>query len=507
MAWAGYQHLTERYSLPCIAPAVPAQVQPVTRILRDGDRFQVPQAVAPGPQASAVDHLLFALRYEGVDIAVVDALAHAGAISDAQVRDAVNAAPASAFGRKLGYLWELVTGRAIEGLQAARGAYVDLYDADLYFTGDAIVRNAKWRVRFNGLGSPAWCPTVRRTRALEDMLARDLFQEVTWFAEQARQSGMLERVLSWAYLAETTSSYEIEHEPASEDRAQAFVRALQEGHQAMPLDERYLTELQHTISTHPMQREDGYRRQQNWLSRGGRGALAVRYVPPAPGALASLMQDFCAAANQAAAARQPLIQSALNSFGFVYLHPFMDGNGRLSRFLFHHALCVAKVLPDGLILPVSAAMRRDEPGYLSALETFSRPARQLWRVTWIDGSDYAFEQRCRDSVYRYWDATAQAEFAVRMAAQAMDVHLVGEARFLSGFDRALAELDKRLELPSQTLHKLVLMCHDNGGVLSANRRRQFDGIVPPEYFDAVEEVVRESFAISPLRPGERSRDL
>ena len=172
MTWAGYRHLIERYGLPCIAPAVPAQAQPVTRILRDGDRFRVPQSVAPGPHASAVDHLLFALRYEGVDIAVVDALAHAGAISDAQVRDAVNAAPASAFGRKLGYLWELVTGRTIEGLQAARGTYVDLYDGDMYFTGDALVRSAKWRVRFNGLGSTAWCPTVRRSRALEEMLAR-----------------------------------------------------------------------------------------------------------------------------------------------------------------------------------------------------------------------------------------------------------------------------------------------------------------------------------------------
>lgn len=35
----------------------------------------------------------------------------------------------------------------------------------------------------------------------------------------------------------------------------------------------------------------------------------------------------------------PLVAAACVSFGFVLIHPFMDGNGRLSRFLFHHQLC------------------------------------------------------------------------------------------------------------------------------------------------------------------------
>ena len=38
------------------------------------------------------------------------------------------------------------------------------------------------------------------------------------------------------------------------------------------------------------------------------------------------------------------------SFGFVFIHPFMDGNGRLSRWLFHYSLCRSGRLKHGAIL-------------------------------------------------------------------------------------------------------------------------------------------------------------
>jgi len=33
-----------------------------------------------------------------------------------------------------------------------------------------------------------------------------------------------------------------------------------------------------------------------------------------------------------------LVRAAVVSFAFVFIHPFMNGNGRLSRFLIHHCL-------------------------------------------------------------------------------------------------------------------------------------------------------------------------
>lgn len=34
----------------------------------------------------------------------------------------------------------------------------------------------------------------------------------------------------------------------------------------------------------------------------------------------------------------PVLSAAMISFGFVFIHPFVDGNGRIHRYLIHHLL-------------------------------------------------------------------------------------------------------------------------------------------------------------------------
>jgi len=82
-------------------------------------------------------------------------------------------------------------------------------------------------------------------------------------------------------------------------------------------------------------------------------------------------------ANHSARQVDPLVAAAVVAFGFVFLHPFMDGNGRLSRFLIHQTLCHSGALQNGLLLPVSVAMKHEESGYLEALKGFSKPAREF----------------------------------------------------------------------------------------------------------------------------------
>ncbi len=40
----------------------------------------------------------------------------------------------------------------------------------------------------------------------------------------------------------------------------------------------------------------------------------------------------------------PIVSAAILAFGFVYIHPFEDGNGRLHRYLFHHVLALNRPL-------------------------------------------------------------------------------------------------------------------------------------------------------------------
>ncbi len=269
---------------------------------------------------------------------------------------------------------------------------------------------------FNGLGSLAYCPTVRRTPAIEAGMASDILGRADAFLGSLG-STMLDRALAWAYLHETEDSYAIEHETPSEEKARAFVQLLHQAHEGRLLTEDYLAELQSSTVTNPLDQASQFRNEQNWLRGPGRGASGVTYVPPWPELVEPLMQAWMAFANDVPRQTDPIVAASAASFGFVFIHPFMDGNGRLSRFLFHKALCASGQLAKGLLLPVSVAMKRNEADYLATLQTYSKPARERVKVTWIDEGDYRFEFRTDDAIFRFWDATACAEFGFRMAAQ------------------------------------------------------------------------------------------
>jgi Uncharacterized conserved protein len=89
------------------------------------------------------------------------------------------------------------------------------------------------------------------------------------------------------------------------------------------------------------------------------------------------MEELMAFANQPVREVDPLVVAAVTAFGFVFLHPFMDGNGRLSRFLIHQTLCHYGALENGLLLPVSVAMKHQEQAYLAALKAFSQPTQAV----------------------------------------------------------------------------------------------------------------------------------
>ncbi len=68
-----------------------------------------------------------------------------------------------------------------------------------------------------------------------------------------------------------------------------------------------------------------------------------------------------------------VLAAACVAFGFVFVHPFLDGNGRLHRFLLHHLLRLGGFTPAGAIVPVSAAMERDIARYAEVLKHYFAP--------------------------------------------------------------------------------------------------------------------------------------
>ncbi len=49
-----------------------------------------------------------------------------------------------------------------------------------------------------------------------------------------------------------------------------------------------------------------------------------------------------------------VLAAAMVAFGFVFIHPFADGNGRIHRYLIHHLLLRKEYVAPGMIFPVSS---------------------------------------------------------------------------------------------------------------------------------------------------------
>jgi hypothetical protein len=485
MTAVGYQYLHEKLNAGAQAPRRPALVKPVTRFTEINGCLAVPQHIAPRDGAY-LEHVLFALKHEGTNLGILaQALPAIGA--DILIT-AHKRSPNGIFIRKACFLWESFTGQQLPDAPAVGGAAVGLFDQKRYITGPSI-RNARWRVDFNGLGSLSYCATVERTPAIVSLLDSDILGRAQEFMASL-PAEMMDRAINWAYLHETQDSFAIEKESPTEDKARRFVALLRQAHERHPLNEDYLVELQNICVTNPLDQAAGYRAQQNHLQNGLRGAAGVTYVPPPPDMLPELMDAWLAFVNTAPTQIDPIVAASISSFGFVFLHPFMDGNGRLSRFLIHQVLCSSGKLQHGLLLPVSIAMKRHELEYLEALQDFSKPLREHWRVLWIDDANFEFEFLGSPSMYRYWDATPAVEFVLRMADEALEVELRRETEFLRHYDAVLRAVNERFDVRGSTLSTLVMMSLDNGGVVSKNRRKQFAGAVPEAVFDAIEEAAK-----------------
>ena len=477
----GYSHLSETLKLAVVPVKRPALVQPVTRIEAIGGFLSVPAGVAPAPD-HLLGHLLFALRYEGVNLAI---LAQAlRLIEGDELVEVIRATPGSMYVRKICFLWEHFNNARLEYPDNPKGAATPLFDPQRYLTGPS-VRNNRWRVDFNGLGSLDYCATVERSPELEALLKLDILKRSKDFVSALPKETM-DRTIGWAYLSETESSFAIEKEAPSHQKAERFVQLLRQAHERQPLTEEYLVALQNSAISNPLDMAAAFRHEQNYLSNALRGAAGVTYVPPGPELCAELMVHLMNFANQAPAQIDPLVAAGIVSFGFVFLHPFMDGNGRLSRFLIHQALCRSGALENGLLLPVSVAMKRDERGYLDALQGFSVPARSFWDITWLDGEQMAFAFNGDDSLYRYWDATDCVVFTLEMAKRAFEIELREETLFLQRFDALINAVNGSYDVRGNILNKLVMQCLDQNGVVSKGRRKQYQDLVQPEVFDFLE---------------------
>lgn len=492
---AGYSYLIDHYQLPARPLARRALISGGVHGRRErtvgGDTVLEFQP-SYRPDETLTAHLQFALRYEGLNLEV---LAHLFSVTGAQEICAFsNEQPRSVAARRLGFIYEWLTGKELDTAASRKAAYVPMLDESEHFglALDASARNDKYRVIDNLPGNRSFCPLVSKTKYLSEVANQDLRREAR---ERLAMypADLLKRAAAYLYLKETRSSFEVERERPSPDKAQRFVDLLRQAEIGQPLSEDRLIELQNAV-VDPRYREASYRTRQNWIGDEFGYMKRVEFVPPRPEDVRSLMGGLTEFAERLRAypdAIEPVIAASALSFGFVFIHPFMDGNGRLHRYLIHETLSNARFTPKGIVLPVSAVILSKLEEYQHALTSFSKPLNDR---TFYNPDVPDVPPKGNDAVYfRYFDATAQASFLYSAIEHTVKRDLDEEIRYLIGFDRARTSLNAIADWPDHSLDLFINVVRQNGGKLSANKRKSHFPLLRDDEVERFERIVAESF--------------
>ena len=441
------------------------------------------------PGDTFADHLSFALRNEHIDLLILKRVFDA--IPQNEVESLVRAAPTGIPARRAWYLHEILTGRTLDVEDAPNAAAIDLLDSEAYFTGKARL-SKRHRVRDNLLGTGRFCPVIRRTKALTEFVDLDLSAKAR---ETLGRTGahLVSRAASFMLLADSRASFEIEGERPPRNRLERWGRAvLQAGKNRITLDE--IIRLQRVLIEDTRFVRGGLRPDGVFLGeRDHNGDPLPEFIGARPDDLANLMDGLLEANDRMRDDNiDPVLKAAATAFGFVYVHPFQDGNGRMHRCLIHHVLAERKFTPPGMVFPVSSVMLDRIDDYRSTLQAHSRPLMPFieWRPT--PERNVAVLNPTAD-LYRYFDCTEAAEFLYACVRRTVEQDLPREIDYLRRRDEAIRRLMDAVEMPDRVAENLVMFIRQDNGTLSKKRRDGEFNKLRDDEVALIEGIVREAF--------------
>lgn len=438
------------------------------------------------PEDTAVGHLKFALRYETLDMGVLFALFRA--IDVNELTEWIRNEPTGSLARRAWFLYEGLTGRELDVPDAGVVTYVDALDEELHVVA-AGKKSRRHKVNDNLLGAPGFYLTVRRTAKIDERRSQKLDQVAKNYSSEISPQ-TLSRAIQYLYTKETKSSFEIEHEHASPEKARRFIASLERADKFDPSDIKNLIALQNEI-VDPRYASKDLRDFQNFVGEMVGGYREkVHFICPKPEDVRPLIDDWTNLTASLKNTAEPVVAASLIAFTFVFIHPFEDGNGRIHRFMIHHVLSSRGFTPEGIVFPVSAAILRNMKAYDDVLESFSAPLFDFmeWKMT---PSREVEVLNATDHLYRYFDATRFVEFIYDKLKETIEIDIRQEVEFVDRFDRAYAAVTDIVDMPNRKASLFVRLCMQNAGGPSKNKRDQFKELSDDE-IARLEEAVRDA---------------
>ena len=441
------------------------------------------------PKPNVFSHLVFALKYEGLDMSILKRIFLT--IGPGSVEDMVKSNPTGAYARRIWFLYEWLLGQKLALSDAGSGRYVPVASPEIQWTipGKTSTRH---RVYNNLPGCPEFCPMVFKTPEIEEYIQMNLVEQAKKVVATVPKD-VLARSAAFLLLKDSKASYAIEGEPSTHDRIQRWGKILgQAGRNPLSIDE--LVRLQKTVIGDSRFVNIGLRTGGGFVGEHDRetGMPLPEHISASPMDLKSLVQGIIYFDQNICHDLDPVMAAALLAFGFIYIHPFEDGNGRIHRYLIHHVLSAQGFNPPGAVFPVSAAILDRIEEYRSVLEDYSK--RLLPSVEWepTESGNIRILNDTSD-FYRFFDATPHVEFLYACVLQTIEKDLPQETVFLHNYDQFRRQVESMIDMPEQTLNLLFRCLRQNQGTLSKRaKNREFSKLTEKEA-SQIESIYAELF--------------
>lgn len=444
------------------------------------------------PGDSLYRHLIFALRYEGIRLLCLKKLFEN--LSPQQVVALVQTEPHGLYCRKLWFLYEWLLNKKLPLPDAeVKISYKPLLNQNLQYGISGGARSPRHRIINNLPGTRDFCPLIFRTEKLDNYHRQNLSQQENQLLSNYAK-GLLQRAASFLLLQDSRASFTIEGENPQGNRAARWSRII--GQAGMhPLNREELLRLQKSVIEDQRFVKIGFRREGGFIGEHDRD-IGI----PIPEHISAKWQDLERLVNGLVETCRKVEESDIDAvmaaaavaFGFVFIHPFQDGNGRIHRYLIHHILARKGFSRQELVFPVSAAILEHINDYRRILQHFSQPLLDLidWEVT-ADNNVKVINDTI--DYYRYFDATLQAEFLYDMVQYTLDNMIPAEINYLSHYDRFKHFIKDRFDMPDKTISLLLRFLEQHNGTLSKRAREKEFAALSDEEIREIESQYRMIF--------------
>ena len=485
----GYAALIEAFDLRMYIP------QRVTVISKKNRQYENEhwKVLTPRhqPQETLYRQLAFALKYEGINLLFFKKLFEKLILLD--VLTLISEEPTGQYSRRIWFLFEWLMKKQLPVKDLAMKNYVPLVDEKLQFGASGGYKSSRHRIINNLPGTVDYCPLIFKTLRLKNYIDQNLPAQKERYLTGIRKD-LLQRASAFLLLKDSKASFTIEGESPKSKRAAHWGHAIGQAG-ARDLSQQELLRLQQIVIENPRFIETGYRTKGGFVGEHDRVT-----IEPLPDHISARHQDLEVLMNGLLNTEKLLLKSDMDAvlcatvlaFGFVFIHPFEDGNGRIHRYLIHHMLAKKQFSEQGIIFPVSSAIINKIDEYRKVLELFSLPLLDL--IDWKETKDHNVEVMNETiDYYRYFDATAQAEFLYDCVNETIQRIIPDEVNYLLSYDEFKTRVEDEFEMPDRMIALLVKFLEQNHGVLSVRAKEKEFNSLSDEEVCKIEKIYAEAF--------------